>query len=486
MIKDPTLNYWTDKERDLYNSLKKECDEIRGKGGSTSKEDAERLRTLEDKKAALQEKKFKAYCKSFQRKPRRIFDDAKEIINSINKEDYTKVVDNWRNLSKELGMDLNAFTRHDIFFFKTFESCVRFIDYHVTLQRFAIAHYHIKDGNKKLDDMIEARAATWYETEPKYFKAWTGKPIKALTILNKNNIEPNEITGNGTATINEVTFLIEKFVNNPNISITADKLLSYALVLFTMQNDINTFKKLGRMNTAVYFPLKDFTKQIGRDPEKKSDLDRTRRQVKKALNELIYKLITWQEFINGKEEHFDKVRVVQRAFFKKGGIIFIRFSEDIGEYLITRNIITPISTKLLKLDSRSDTAYRIGRKLISYYNIDRNILRGTNDRISVPALIKSSGLPSYSELQSKGTAGHWEQQIKEPMEKAFDTLTQKEIIKDWEYVHAKAKKLTDVEAGQIDSYNKFANCYILYKPVDEIDHAKRLAAKSKRKDKRAK
>ena len=112
--------------------------------------------------------------------------------------------------------------------------------------------------------------------------------------------------------------------------------------------------------------------------------------------------------------------------------------------------------------------------------MDSNQIKGTADRISVPNLLAVTDLPSYEEVQRKDR-GHWENRIKRYFEEALDTLTQEGILKDWEYTHAKGVPLTDEEAANITSYNKFIKLYLHFTPADEGDHAERIAAKEKAK-----
>ena len=164
------------------------------------------------------------------------------------------------------------------------------------------------------------------------------------------------------------------------------------------------------------------------------------------------------------------------------GDIKIAFSPELANYLVERNLITQYPTKLLGISGRQPTAYFIGRKLAEHYNIDNNINRGTNDRISIPALLKVTDLPSYEEVQKKDR-GHWVERIKEPLERALDVLTAEGVLKDWKYTHAKGVDLTEDEAYSITSYPEYEKLYLLFTPADKVDHTERIEAKQEAREK---
>ena len=147
----------------------------------------------------------------------------------------------------------------------------------------------------------------------------------------KESIDVNINIEDKPAAMSSHTFLLGKISENPDISIETERLLLYALKKFAAQNDIDTFRKLGRMNTVVSFSFKDYAvRQAGYDFEKKHNLDKAKKEVKKALNELYRVLIRWDT-----QKHVGAASLLQGYVFESDGQIYINFSKPISEFLIT-------------------------------------------------------------------------------------------------------------------------------------------------------
>ena len=130
--------------------------------------------------------------------------------------------------------------------------------------------------------------------------------------------------------ISSHTFLLGKISENPDISIETERLLLYALKKFAAQNDVDTFRKLGRINPTVSFSLKEYAAKVGYDVEKTRDLDKAEEEVKKALNELFRVTIKWDT-----QESFGAARLLERVIFQSGGRNYIKFAKKVSEFFIT-------------------------------------------------------------------------------------------------------------------------------------------------------
>ena len=128
--------------------------------------------------------------------------------------------------------------------------------------------------------------------------------------------------------------------------------------------------------------------------------------------------------------------------------------------------------------------------MFQHYSINNNIIRGTEQVLSVQKILEVTSFPSYEKVKEEKHS--WEFLIKEQLEKALDHLHTCSFLRDWCYSQAKGRKLTDEEASQITSYEKFVSLYIWYELTDYPEHSKRAdiiieaKAKSIEKTKRRK
>lgn len=426
------------------------------------------------KEAKLREEVKGRYIKAHSKK--QILEDIEEIVDAIEKEDFLSF------------LEVNAFTEN-------YNSCFMFIFFCLSVQLEVIGND--KKYTEKAISIVKKKVALWYVEQKPYLPMAHGKATDALALMSTRNAEVNRITGTATVKKHDVKLDILKLEElKATLGISTDKLLSTAISAFTQQNDFQQYKKGKELKREVSIPLKEYAQLLGYDVEEhktstpeeekaeklrvKRQLDNIRRTIKKDLDMIHACTLEWKECINGKEPRdFDRVSLVTRTAIK-GGQIQIAFSPEIASYLAERNLITQYPVKLLRIDGRKTTAYYIGRKIMEHYSIDNNWSRGTQDRISISKLLEATDLDRYEELQSKDR-GHWVERIKEPLEKALDTLTQEGILEDWEYTHAKGVALTDEEAGNITSYSDFAKLYLLFTPADKLNCAERIQAKQEAK-----
>jgi hypothetical protein len=206
----------------------------------------------------------------------------------------------------------------------------------------------------------------------------------------------------------------------------------------------------------------------------KNNMDNARKQMRKDLDIIAHSELRWEDKDSG---DFLSVSLTSSRGMKNGHI-YMSFTPELAKAFAQKNLITPYPVKLLQIDNRKPTAYAIGRKLWDYYNIYRNQDRGTNDRISVLTLLRHAGLPSYDEIQ-RTDRGHWDERLKEPLEKALEDLVKCGLLKKdgWKYSHAKGVDLTDEEEENISTYEIFSKLYIRFELDGAPDNAKRREEK---------
>lgn len=500
MIIDKVQPYWTAADLQRLEELAREQDSILATLTQERETTGQANPTLLNKWHALgeQDNRLRAeverrYIKAHSKKA--ILADVEEITAAITKADFQEhIADRLAQIAalKAGGANEDGIAMLSEYAIENFENCYSFFLYHLRVQLNAFAHDDT--STDKVRSIVEKRVALWYvKSQPAFVKMAHGKATDAFAFMSGRNAQLDRVTGSGAIDKFGVQLSILKLRElQGTLGISTDKLLSTAIATFTQQND---FTHAGTPRREVSIPLKEYAQLLGYDVEEhethtpqeaerekkraKMQLDNARKAIKQDLDIIHASTLTWEEKIRGKARDFVRISLVTATGIKNGEIK-IAFSPEIAAYLAERNLITQYPTKLLRISGRKPTAYYIGRKLAEHFNIDNNQLKGTADRISIPALLAATDLPSYEEVQ-KTDRGHWIGRIKEPFERALDELTQEGILRDWKYTHAKGVDLTDAEAYSITSYADYAKLYLLFTLEDKVDHAERIQAKQEKR-----
>lgn len=498
MIIDKVKPYYTEQDLQRLEELKQEQDNIlatlereRETTGQPNPDLLNKWHALGEADNRLRAEVERRYIKDHSKK--QILADVEEITNAITKADFQEhIADRLAQIValRAGGANEDSLAMLGEYAIENYENCYSFILYYLRVQLNAFARD--EDSTDKVRAIVEKRVALWYiKSQPAFIPMVHGKATDAFSFMSSKNAAIDRVTGSGTIDKFGVQLSIMKLQElHATLGITTDKLLSTALATFTRQND---FRHLNgkEPNRRVTIPLKDYAQLLGYDVEEhetstpqeaerekrraKNQLDNARKAVRKDLDILHASALTWEEPIKGKSRDFDRISIVTRTGIKNGEIQ-ISFTPEIAGYLAERNLITQYPTKLLSIDPRKPTAYYVGRKLHTHFNMDNNQVRGTADRISIPALLAATDLASFEEVQKKDR-GHWQERIKEPLERALDELTQEHILRDWKYTHAKGIDLTDEEAYSITSYAEYAKLYLRFTLEDKVDHTERIKAK---------
>ena len=504
MIIDKVAPFWTDEDRARLQEIEREQDKLVELTKHTrieeNKAGADRLieeyGELERQAVTLKREVENRYIKATSKKG--ILEDVQEIVSHIEKEDFLDFLRYRISVISTLKAEhaperalegLNVYTREN------YENCYFFILTNLRVQLNALANDEARTA--KAEDIVSKRVTLWYIEEVPAFQPMAhGKATDALAYMSTRDAEIDWITGNATIDRLGVQLVILKLNDlQATLGISTDKLLSTALTKFTRQNDFR-FARTNEPKREVSIPFKDYAKRLGYDVEEhatdtpeeaeqekkraKNQLDNARKAIKKDLDIIHASTLSWEENIKGKARDFDRISLVTRTAIRNGYII-ISFSPEIARYLVDRNLITQYPTSLLKISGRQPNAYYIGRKLAEHANIDNNIIKGTADRIGIPSLLAVTDLPSYEDVMKQDR--HWERRIKEPLERALDTLTEEGVLKDWKYTHARAIDLTEEEAYNISSYEDFSNLYLNFTLADKVDHTERITAKREAREK---
>ena len=331
-------------------------------------------------------------------------------------------------------------------------------------------------------------------TAPRFSPMLQGTATNQFRLTATKNIV---IDRNGNATIDNKGF--KAFMKGytqlkGGLNIGAKKLLDIGSMKLATNNHFRS-KEGQRLETSVAISLEEYGRMRGYDlvPRKtttpeEEEAEKTRitsimHNIRKRANselELLFSLsLSWTEPGKRKNADYTDVRVLQSKGIK-GGYILMRFSEDMADYL-SHAFIMQYPLALQGVDERNPRTYNIGYKLAFHHGMDSNRANGTNNIISVSALLEACGdMPTFEEIQTSTNRGHWERLIKDPLEKVLDTLQADGVIQQWEYCNSKGKPLEDMQASIAD-YHTFTRLYIFFTMEGEPDQSERLQRKAERK-----
>lgn len=481
----------------------------RGTDGERYNPEWPETKALDDvgqKQKALQDEILSRYFKRFSRRKKGIYEDAEEILKAATQEDFKESREIYTRMEELSTGDLKERMKEEAR--ENYDNCFTFFVNDVLDAQFEAAE-HFGLDTYKLKQMIDKRVSEWYKNpHPRNFKVAATKSTSNFPfIVNapKRDLEIDPITKETKLTREEITYIAKSPDLLPS-SVDTDKLLNYALKVFTESTDLNhkTDKELERLyNTkiapedeyrTVAFPLKEYAIRTNHDvtvhetntpEEAKKEKERAKYQMK-AVKSRIDKSITAlqlgvaQREKNGDTSHYS---FITSGRIKNGWVI-LSFTPEFIRALESNIRITYYPEALLPLGSgghNHENAYMLGRKIADYANMERNIKNGTADRIKVKNLLKCTRLISYEELEKGKNSGHWRDRIKEPFEKALDELSTEHpvlgtrLLSDWYYAHEKGRKLTDEEAD-IPDYRTFEELYLRFTLADPVDHSARLEA----------
>ncbi len=293
---------------------------------------------------------------------------------------------------------------------------------------------------------------------------FSGKALHALgqarTVGKVDNIRRN-------LNINGVTIFLKNFKNISSLGVGEQKIFRYIIAAFTEKNSTGTQNPQQRL----FLSLSDYAKVIGTDISTEDRLKNFKKKLKKNLDNLKEDTtFSWTETIRGKDKSYTNISFISGYRITKDTIV-VELSLSAAEYLVSLNTFIQYPRSLYIIDDRDYNAFAIGEALARHYSMNNNVIRGTEQIISVLKLLESTSFPSYETLKNKRWG--WERNIKEPLEKALEHLHQCGTIKDWCYSKAKGIRLTDEEAYQITSYEKFVSLYIWYELTEYPEHSER-------------
>ena len=270
-----------------------------------------------------------------------------------------------------------------------------------------------------------------------YYPMVQGEPTSRLAMTATRNMAVNPITGD--AVIEEEGFraFFEGY-NELKIGLSYARQLGYPVD----ERETDTPEEAEKEKRRIKNLMKD-----------------VRGKINDQLDVLYSLSLSWSEK-KGRVSDYQDIRLLQKKGVKRG-MISLQFSDDIARYLLG-SYVMQYPEALLSIDERSPRAYRVGYKLAYHSSVKRNQERGTDDIISVSALLDACGdIPDYDEVQ-KTDRGHWENRIKTPLETALDSCVRSGVLDRWEYCGARKAKLSESEVD-IGDYATFISLYVRFR-----------------------
>ena len=270
-----------------------------------------------------------------------------------------------------------------------------------------------------------------------------------------------------TANVNGVKIISQ---NISQMGVGEAKIFRYALAAFTQKNSTGTSNQ--KLNLRIFLSFNDYARATNTDISTENGRKNFKKKLKKNLENLMEKHISfsWTENVRGKTKNYGGLSLIS-GYKINNEAITIDFSLGFAEYLVSLPTLVEYPRALYGVNDRNFNAFAIGEAMFQHYSINNNVIKRTEQMLSVQKILEITSFPTYEKVREERAS--WEQKIKEQLEKALDHLYECGFIKDWCYSQAKGKKLSDEEASQITSYEKFASLYIWYELNAYPEHNKR-------------
>lgn len=300
------------------------------------------------------------------------------------------------------------------------------------------------------------------------------------TTIKKAAVQANPITGEGMIKKDEnYTVFIKDYEKlRRSLKISTLKLLDFLTVKFTQNNGGSNN---GLINASVMVSLEDYMKYCG-IPITESSKKETRKKINGDMNFLFNVSLSFDDGIRDKRQrkNYPKTRLTSKYYPVRNNMIKFEFDTVISEYLAHETgYIMQYPTKLLTVDERNPSTYRLGRKLSNHYCNFNNRKKGNYNSLSVKTLLEwCPDIPTVEDV--KTSRGSFNQKIQEPFEKALDSLESKGILSSWEYCNKSKTPLTEAQISAM-SFNDFMEFYVHFELTGAPDQSERMAKKEAEK-----
>ena len=297
-------------------------------------------------------------------------------------------------------------------------------------------------GQQKFDNGMTAQ-----QENKKELYARHGKATDALAAINRNRVKEDRLNDAAYFVQAGVKVTISNYsVAGANIGVNMNKLLLYAVALFTEQYEQT---QSGSSLYEVNFTIDDYIQIVGGVvPADAGKRRRKRNDMQKRVRRELMLLQSVQVTqINGND--YESVSLICRTA-AQNGIVTVEFSRPFAEYLL-RQAKTIIHPQLLKVGGRSPTAFALGLKITEHHYMNAKRQTKAANRLKVKNLLKVSPLPTYESVLKDGKS--WKERIRQPFEKAMNELITTGVLHSWRYESSEAA----------EKYHSFYEALITFK-----------------------
>lgn len=289
--------------------------------------------------------------------------------------------------------------------------------------------------------------------------------------------------------------------------VPTDKLFRAILGEFMRVNKRTPEINKNAVNTHLHLDMLEYAKATGvnlveevkNTPEEQG---REKRRIAERKKEFRRKIIEYLENISHEQIKWKDKKLNEKGAFiildsykvnGRTGKIDVVMGQTFSQTLL--DIKTPLTkqhTCLLRVDNNNSTAYQIGLKLQTHYNMYPNVNKGTNTLISISSLLESTSLSTMEELDAIGKTSRWAERIKAPLENALDYLYSQSVgicfLKDYRYSHAKHEPLSEEELIRLDhgedykcemSFDEWKELYIEFEIEEPSENREQRVVEAK-------
>lgn len=409
---------------------------------------------LREEEREIYEAVRKRYTLSFYRRPNKIFDDVREVVEATTQEEFLSYLNAGREFNG-FYTDKNDFAIRsflDELYTENYENFAEFIRKRLRLQSHVINYYGLSQD--KLNGIIDKYVKRFYkQAQPAFLPMLQAPATNALAESSPKAFIEDPITGRKAQTVNGITITAEKGANLRQVS-QALKLLDLLVLKLGSVVPYHATPDQIMRSRELNFSVADYM-----EVRELSDAKHARAQLIEGLQFLYNLSLDWQElayydFETGnklkkpeqKKWHARILDAIGEDFTKpvKRGTATIRFNPDIVSYL-SYGYIMPTPAFLFKINDRSyPYAYLMGRKMALHKNM--NVGKSDENRISVKTLLDTiTDIPTYEEvINSKDR--HVTARIIEPFERSLSGLN---AGMKWHYCNSRGERVTK---KQLESY----------------------------------
>ena len=493
MLIDKLQPFWTDADKEQLSKNRERAEVLRKDWSNYELLTPEwltvagELTELGKEASALKEAVEGRYIDSFKKRPIKILDDVREIVNATDREEFISHLEKnrieiYRNyagigesiysLANEEWQQLLAESTKE-----SYSNMYYFLGGRLQSQLKALDYYGI--DRAEYDKVLHVYISQWYKREKSEHPITVphGKLTDSLAKMGNSNPD-KDLLGNAYYNTGDMQAVVERFDElRRGLNINAHKLLTVATGEFAKVNNYDMEERQGNpLRLGVHFSFTDYAEDRGIDLTNKEQVKELRKSINKDLTLLRRTaFLRWDEKVQGKPYNFDEMGLFGRTYLKDD-VIYMEFTQSFGLYLSLLPL-TQYSKALLLVDGRNPNAYNMGLKMCEHFNLDNNRYKGTHNVLRVSTLLKETSLPSYDKVTKQRTS--WESKIKEPFEQALDKLYELGVISSWSYAKTGGIDLTDEEGYNITNFHEWQDLLIKFELSNPKDQTERLERKAK-------